>query len=68
MAKRLLKLIGTYPLELSPEMKSQTVTLFALVFAAVGFAHDHHPEDQIPLNYVKYPYQAMYPGDDEGIQ
>ncbi|KAG2042772.1 agmatinase [Suillus americanus] len=46
-------------------MKLQTVTLFALVFAAVGLAHDHHHEDQIPLNYVKYPYQAMYPGDDE---
>ncbi|KAG1857343.1 arginase family-domain-containing protein [Suillus subalutaceus] len=46
-------------------MKLQTVTLFALVFAAVGLAHDHHHEDQIPLNYVKYPYQAVYPGDDE---
>ncbi|KAG1908025.1 arginase family-domain-containing protein [Suillus fuscotomentosus] len=46
-------------------MKSQTVALFALVFAAVGFAHDHHHEDQIPLNYVKYPYQAVYPGDNE---
>ncbi|KAG2137563.1 arginase family-domain-containing protein [Suillus bovinus] len=46
-------------------MKSQAITLFALVFAAVGLAHDHHHEDQIPLNYVKYPYQAMYPGDNE---
>ncbi|KAG0698194.1 arginase family-domain-containing protein [Suillus ampliporus] len=46
-------------------MKSQHVTLFALVFAAVGLAHDHHHEDQIPMNYVKYPYQAVYPGDDE---
>ncbi|KAG1739035.1 arginase family-domain-containing protein [Suillus lakei] len=45
-------------------MKSQAVTLFALVFAAVGLAHEHH-EGQIPMNYVKYPYQAMYPGDDE---
>jgi agmatinase len=49
-------------------MKSQTVTLFALVIAAVGLAHDHYHEEQIPLNYVKYPYQAVYPGDDEGIQ
>ncbi|KAG2345822.1 agmatinase [Suillus weaverae] len=46
-------------------MKSQAVTLFALMFAAVGLAHDHHHEEQIPMNYVKYPYQAIYPGDDE---
>ncbi|KAG2144322.1 arginase family-domain-containing protein [Suillus clintonianus] len=43
----------------------KSFTLFALVFAAVGLAHDHHHEDQIPMNYVKYPYQATYPGDDE---
>ncbi|OAX37236.1 agmatinase [Rhizopogon vinicolor AM-OR11-026] len=46
-------------------MKSQLATLFALVFAGVSFAHDGHHEEQIPMNYVKYPYQAVYPGDNE---
>ena len=56
------------PSKISLEMKFQFATLFALVFAAVGLAHDSHHEDQMPMNYVKYPYQAMYPGDDEGVQ
>ena len=27
-------------------------------------AHDH--SNQMPLDYVKYPYQAVYPGINEG--
>jgi agmatinase len=49
-------------------MKSHFATLFALAFAVVSFAHDGHHEEQIPMNYVKYPYQATYPGDNEGMQ
>jgi len=56
------------PLQLPLEMQLQYTTLFALVFAVVSSAHDGHHEDQIPMNYVKYPYQAKYPGDNEGMQ
>jgi agmatinase len=49
-------------------MKSHFATLFTLAFAVVSFAHDGHHEEQIPMNYVKYPYQATYPGDNEGMQ
>lgn len=47
----------------------QTFTrLFALVsLAACVIAHDDHEYDtQMPLDYVRFPYQAVYPGDDEG--
>ena len=27
--------------------------------------HDHH-KDQMPLDYVRFPYQATYPGDNSG--
>lgn len=42
--------------------------LASLVLTAVALvcAHDGHDHDQMPLGYVKYPYQAMYPGDDTG--
>lgn len=40
--------------------------VFAILAALVCAAHDHH-HDQMPLDYVKYPYQAIYPGDGEGI-
>ncbi|KIK83436.1 hypothetical protein PAXRUDRAFT_35474 [Paxillus rubicundulus Ve08.2h10] len=39
--------------------------LVALVFALIGSAHDDDHSGQIPLGYVKYPYQAVYPGDNE---
>lgn len=39
------------------------------VIMATVLAHDGHEHlDQMPLDYVKYPYQAMYPGDNEGNQ
>lgn len=28
-------------------------------------AHEGHHDDQMPLEYVKFPYQAAYPGDNE---
>ena len=42
------------------------LTSFALFFSLSTFvvAHDH--SNQMPLDYVKYPYQAVYPGLDEG--
>lgn len=43
--------------------------LLALVLAAITLvsAHDDHDHGlQMPLDYVKFPYQAVYPGDDEG--
>ena len=31
------------------------------------FAHEGHEHDQIPLDYVRFPYQAkLYPGDNDG--
>lgn len=39
----------------------------ASVFAAVHAHDDHDHSMQMPLDYVKYPYQAMYyPGDNGG--
>lgn len=37
------------------------------VLVATAFAHSGHNDhaDQMPLDYVKYPYQAVYPGDNE---
>jgi len=39
------------------------------ILVATAFAHSGHNDhvDQMPLDYVKYPYQAVYPGDNEGI-
>jgi agmatinase len=40
--------------------------IFALaVFVVQAFGHDHHDhDDQVPVGYVKYPYQAVMPHDD----
>lgn len=35
-----------------------------LITGATVLAHDH--AEQMPLDYVKYPYQAVYPGINEG--
>jgi agmatinase len=39
------------------------------VLVATAFAHSGHNDQagQMPLDYVKYPYQAVYPGDNEGM-
>ncbi|KAH7890926.1 agmatinase [Phlebopus sp. FC_14] len=48
-------------------MRSHFSTLVALALALIGSAHDDHDHaDQMPLGYVKYPYQAAYyPGDND---
>ena len=43
------------------------LSLLAVPVALVA-AHDGHDALQMPLGYVKYPYQAVYPGDDEGMR
>lgn len=50
-------------------MKSLCVFLYALLFSVYSGAtsHDHYDGLQMPVGYVRYPYQAMYPGDGEGI-
>ena len=42
--------------------------LLSVVIISVH-AHDEHEHDmQMPLDYVKFPYQAAYyPGDNEGM-
>ncbi|KAI0755334.1 agmatinase [Daedaleopsis nitida] len=46
-------------------MKLALSSLFAFT-AIVVSAHDEHDHDmQMPLDYVKFPYQAVYPGDND---
>ena len=42
--------------------------LLSLLYVVVH-AHDDHDHDmQMPLDYVKFPYQAQYyPGDNDGV-
>ena len=40
------------------------LSLALLVSRVLG--HAGHEEDQMPIGYFKYPYQAVYPGDNEG--
>jgi hypothetical protein len=44
-------------------MQYTTVIVCAVLVAGV-FAHDH--TDQMPFDYIKYPYPVVYPGIDEG--
>lgn len=47
-------------------MKSVAIlSVFSTLLACV-LGHDDH-ENQMPLGYVKYPYQAMYPGDNDSM-
>jgi agmatinase len=39
-------------------------TLSVVVTAVFG--HDVHEDSQVPLGYVKYPWQATVPGDGDG--
>jgi len=48
-------------------MKLLTISLVTIGLALSGLAHERDHADQMPLNYVKYPYQATYyPGDNGG--
>ena len=40
------------------------LVLFTATVAVLG--HEHHDGIQMPLDYVRFPYQAMYPGDNDG--
>ncbi|KAI0055883.1 agmatinase [Artomyces pyxidatus] len=42
-----------------------TSLITALTLTRSSFGHDDHDADQIPLDYVRYPYQATYPGDND---
>ncbi len=44
------------------------ITSLTGVACLMGFviAHEGHEELQMPLEYVRYPYQAHYPGDNDG--
>ena len=46
--------------------KSKLLPLLVLSLATSCVGHDDHDKDQMPLDYVRYPYQAAYPGDDSG--
>jgi hypothetical protein len=46
--------------------KSKLLPLFLLSLGTSCVGHDSHDKDQMPLDYVRYPYQAAYPGDDSG--
>lgn len=47
-------------------LQFSTVVVCAILAGGV-LSHDGHDHaDQMPLGYVKYPYQAAYPGDNEG--
>lgn len=51
-------------------MTTAKLTLLGLLLLSFGTScagHDGHDKDQMPLDYVRYPYQAMYPGDDSGM-
>jgi len=44
--------------------KSKLLPLLVLSLATSCMGHGDHDKDQMPLDYVRFPYQAMYPGDD----
>ncbi|KAI0248279.1 agmatinase [Lactifluus subvellereus] len=45
-------------------LKLTLLGLFVLSLGTSCAGHDGHDEDQMPLEYVRYPYQATYPGDN----
>ena len=51
-----------------PAMMLLAFTTIALLACVVN-SHDEHDHDmQMPLDYVKFPYQAVYyPGDNDGL-
>ncbi len=47
-------------------IKSNLLPLLVLSLGTICVGHDNHDKDQMPLDYVRFPYQAMYPGDNSG--
>ncbi|KAJ3526795.1 hypothetical protein NM688_g8216 [Phlebia brevispora] len=50
----------------SSTMKSIASSLILLAVGVAVLAHEHDDDLQMPLDYVRFPYQAAYPGDNEG--
>ncbi|KAH7926930.1 agmatinase [Leucogyrophana mollusca] len=46
-------------------MKPRFLPLLCFVSAITSSVHTHSHEDRVPLDYAGYPYQAVYPGDNE---
>jgi hypothetical protein len=46
--------------------KSKLLPLLVLSLGTSCVGHDGHDKDQMPMDYVRFPYQATYPGDDSG--
>ena len=46
--------------------KSKLLLLLVLSLGTYCVGHGGHDEDQMPMDYVRFPYQATYPGDDSG--
>lgn len=55
-------------LRMSLLIAMKVAALIALIPSVVAVhSHEGHDHDlQMPLDYVRFPYQARYPGDDEG--
>jgi len=53
-------------LQLEMIFKSKLLPLLVLSLGTSCVGHDGHDKDQMPMDYVRYPYQAAYPGDDSG--
>ncbi len=46
--------------------KYKLLPLLLLSLGTSSLGHDDHEKDQMPLDYVRFPYQATYPGDNSG--
>jgi agmatinase len=46
--------------------KSKLLPLLVLSLGTSCVGHYGHDKDQMPLDYVRFPYEAAYPGDDSG--
>jgi len=51
-------------LRLEMTVKHILLGLLVVSFGTSCAGHGEHDKEQMPLDYVRYPYQAMYPGDD----
>lgn len=55
-----------FSLQLEMIFKSKLLPLLVLFLGTSCVGHDGHDKDQMPLDYVRFPYQAAYPGDNSG--
>jgi len=59
--------IPTWPV-LTMHNRRIFLSFLILSLACFSSGHDVRDEDQMPLGYYRYPYQAMLPGDSEGLE